>query len=86
MRATITADGGAVRYWRNAIDGTRLVLCRNGKLLLQARRNAPWHHTKLRLPEVAAEPAWQTDARAAARAAVTWTSRRARREKQKSFA
>lgn len=79
MRATITANGGAERYWHNSIDGTRLVLCRNGKLLLQARRSAPWHFTRLRLPDVAAEPAWRTDTRAAASAGVTWTSRRARR-------
>lgn len=32
--ATISANGGAERYWR-AADGTRLVLCRNGRFLIK---------------------------------------------------
>lgn len=74
--ATISANGGAERYWRNS-TGARLVLCRNGKLLVQLHGTAKWKVSEL--PR--ADLAWREDTTPAASAAVTRTTRQAGRRR-----
>lgn len=77
--ATISGNGGAERYWRHA-DGRRLVLCRNGEMLVQVARGGRWHAIASKPPISALSyEKWELDAGQAARAAVTRTGRQARR-------
>lgn len=78
MKATISAHGGAVRYWR-ASDGARLVLCRNGKFLMRPKGGA-WRVADARLTQILLDDdRWQSDTSVRARASVTRTGRDARR-------
>ena len=76
---TISGNGGADRYWRHAITHLRTVLCRNGTFLIQHGREwrkAKWYSVQDMLKD---DPAWQPDTSIKARAAVTRTTRAARR-------
>ena len=74
---TIKSYGGAERYWRDR-HGDRLVLCRNGKVMLRRANGARWLAVPDEFPLVKEE--WQDDTRPVMRAAVTKTTRQARRK------
>lgn len=78
-KPTISANGGAVRYWSHAHNGSRLVLCANGNRLLQAQRRGSWRVTALRIEDIALDPGWRSDTAISASAAITRTGRLARR-------
>lgn len=78
-KPTISGNGGAVRYWTHAHNGSRLVLCRNGKRLLQARKRGNWQVTTLSLEDIAIDRSWRSDTAISASAAITRTGRLARR-------
>lgn len=81
---TISANGGAERYWRSKSSGMRAVLCRNGKILIrvnrQTRWNAPQHPWSLTIQMLNDDPYWEVDTRPVVSGATTRTTRRARRE------
>jgi hypothetical protein len=72
---TISANGGAERYWRGR-GGERLVLCRNGRFLLQLAGSRWW----IKAGEVTIDATWQPDTSPRASASVTRTHRISRRE------
>ena len=75
--ATISANGGAERYWRHEPTGTRACLCRNGRLLIFQGR---WRFAKsTTLETIERDSRWQPDTRPVISAAVTRTSREALR-------
>lgn len=78
-KPTISGNGGAVRYWTHAHNGSRLVLCRNGQRLLQMQRRRRWRVTTLRVEDIALDRSWRSDTTIATTAAVTRTGRLARR-------
>lgn len=80
--ATIRANGGAERYWRHATTGTRLVLCRNGEFLINPGGASRWVFAKepYTLEMIERDPRWQADTRPTISAAVTRTTREARRQ------
>lgn len=71
---TISANGGAERYWRRA-DGSRLVLCANGRLLRRAPDTRWW----LDAGDLVIDATWQPDTSPRASASVTRTGRLSRR-------
>ena len=73
---TIKSYGGAERYWRKPGSGDRLVLCRNGVYMIRKEGVARW--ARYTAPFVISE--WQDDTRPVMRAAVTKTTRQARRK------
>jgi hypothetical protein len=75
---TITANGGAVLFWRNAMTGERAVACQR-LLLLQPYRGARWQLTTRDPAEMTRDRGWRVDAAIPAQAAVTRTNREARR-------
>lgn len=77
-KPTISGNGGAVQYWK-AHNGARLVLCRNGKRLLQTQRRRRWRVTTLRIEDIALDPAWRSETTIAIAGAITRTNRAARR-------
>jgi hypothetical protein len=82
MPTSISANGGAERYWRHN-NGTRACLCRNGVILIR-RKGTGWKlppaDCKNALEQILTNAHWQADTRAVVRAATTRTSRQARRE------
>jgi phage-related protein len=42
----ISANGGAERYWWHMPTGMRLVLCRNGRFLVNRGCANQWHHPR----------------------------------------
>jgi hypothetical protein len=74
---TIRANGGSVRYWHNG-HGGRAVLCKNGKVLVMGSRSK-WLDSGRTVEEIEREPIWQADTRTSLSAAITRTSREARR-------
>lgn len=79
-KVTISSQGGAVRYWSRGHDHQqRLVLCSNGRLLLQTQPHRSWRMTTMTTADVARDPRWRENATSAASAAVTRTGRIARR-------
>jgi hypothetical protein len=76
--ATISANGGAERYWR-ASDGARLVLCRNGQFLI--KEGGRWRVADAAITMVALyhDKRWQADTGSRASASVTRTQRMSRR-------
>ena len=77
---TITANGGAVRFWRNFATGERAVLCCNGRiLLLSARPYARWKRSTRDQAELARDPRWRADTTDAATRSITRTNRDSRR-------
>ena len=59
--ATITANGGAAKYWRrDNASGVRVCLCRNGRLLIYRGR---WRVARLRLEEIEGDERWKVDTR-----------------------
>ena len=75
---SIKANGGAVRYWRNVGDGVRAVLCSNGKILLYMRSR--WRESEfLDAKSLDGSEFWKSDTRPSLSAAITRTSRAARR-------
>ncbi|MBO0739543.1 MAG: hypothetical protein J2P48_23885 [Alphaproteobacteria bacterium] len=77
--ATLSGNGGAQRYWRNARDHSRLALCRNGQLLRQRQPGGRWWITTLLLDDVSRDPAWRGETTTVASAGITRTTREARR-------
>jgi hypothetical protein len=76
---TITANGGAERFWRmRSIPTTRAVLCRNGVMLIRYGSGG-WKPAPA-LWKIEQDSRWEADTRVAIRAATTRTSRSARRE------
>jgi hypothetical protein len=76
---TISANGGAERYWRGR-GGARLVLCRNGRLLLREAGKRWWQDASLiTVEEIAGDKAWRVDTSPRASASVTRTHRISRR-------
>lgn len=89
---SIREHGGAVRYWRHKTNGSRAVLCADGKVLML--RGTRWREP-LTVQLIAAATAqqgdyvalnmiernteWQEDTRSAMSAAITRTGREARR-------
>ena len=75
--ATISANGGAARYWKHAQTGRRLVLCRNGRILIHRGR---WRFDReITLEMIERDVRWQPDTRPILSAAVTRTTREALR-------
>lgn len=74
---TISANGGAERYWRSD-DGTRLVLCRNGRLLIRAPGRR-WREIVLPIEHIGSSAFWRADTGSRASASVTRTQRMWRR-------
>jgi hypothetical protein len=59
--ATITANGGAAKYWRrDNASGVRICLCRNGRLLIYSGR---WRLARLSLAEIEGDERWIEDRR-----------------------
>jgi len=80
LTTTITANGGAVRFWKNRATGERAVLCCNGRiLLLPAHPYARWHLTTRDPAELARDPRWRVDTAIAATRSITRTNRDSRR-------
>jgi hypothetical protein len=76
---TISANGGAERYWRGP-GNSRLVLCRNGRLLRREAGKRWWQDAgRITVDEIAGDKAWRADTSARASASVTRTHRIARR-------
>ena len=74
---SIREHGGAVRYWVHE-DGTPAVLCVDGKILtMRKSRWQEWLDAKPELLDSIA--AWKTDTRPSLSAAITRTTREARR-------
>ena len=71
---SISEHGGAVRYWRNN-DGRRACLCQDGPILLLV--HGKWNGVANEPPE--AGYGWETDTRPSVSAAITRTTRYARR-------
>jgi hypothetical protein len=71
---TISANGGAERYWRGP-GNARLVLCRNGRLLLREAGKRWW----IEAGNVTIDATWQPDTSPRASASVTRTHRISRR-------
>jgi hypothetical protein len=76
---TISANGGAERYWRHRWNGSRLVLCRNGRLLLLPRDKRSWIDANLVVKTDPDDGSWRADTSPRASASVTRTHRIARR-------
>lgn len=78
--ATISSNGGAERYWRNATTEIRLVLCRNGRFLIN-RGGRGWRLARetYTVAGITQDAAWRSETGPAASAAVTRTTREARR-------
>lgn len=76
---TISANGGAERYWR-AADGARLVLCRNGQFLIKDTGQR-WRVADAAISMVALyqDKRWRADTGSRASASVTRTQRMSRR-------
>lgn len=72
--ASISANGGADRYWRHQSTGSRAVLCRNGKVLVNPGGASSWRHTPDLTLETLAERGWQPLDDATSRASVTRTT------------
>lgn len=82
-KETISANGGAERYWRNDVSGMRAVLCRNGKVLISRGRYSRWQVSRvLNLEGIALDPTWHSDNSTAARAATARTTNAARRRQE----
>lgn len=78
--ATISANGGARRFWTHATTGMRAVLCGNGAILVSRGRGSRWQASRiLSVESITLDVAWQSDDSPAARGAVTRTMRAARR-------
>jgi len=73
---TISANGGAERYWRHRWTGARLVLCRNGRLLMLPSGKRSW----VSVGAMEIDSAWRADTSPRASASVTRTHRIARRQ------
>lgn len=76
---TISANGGAERYWRHRVSGARLVLCRNGHFLFLPSGKRSWVACGPMDDEMAKDGAWRADTSPRASASVTRTHRIARR-------
>lgn len=75
--AAISANGGVERYWRHAQTGRRLVLCRNGRILIHRGR---WRIERdMTLEAIERDARWQQDTRPVLSAAITRTTREAMR-------
>jgi hypothetical protein len=67
LTITITANGGAMRFWSNLATGERAVLRCNGRtLLLPAHPYARWKLTTRDPAEPAWDPRWRADTAIAA--------------------
>jgi hypothetical protein len=73
--ATITANGGAERFWRNSRNGSRVALCRNGRLLINPGGASRWKRTNIALADLTERSGWREDNGSSAKAAVTKTTR-----------
>ena len=73
--ATMKANGGAERFWRNSRNGSRVVLCRNGKLLINPGGQNGGKHSSLKLEDLTERDGWFGDSGTSAKAAVTKTTR-----------
>lgn len=82
MSISISANGGAERYWIHN-NGTRACLCQNGVILIR-RKGTGWRFPPSdctnALAQILADSHWQADTRPIMRSATTRTSRQARRE------
>jgi hypothetical protein len=59
--ATITANGGAAKYWRRDDEsGIRVCLCKNSRLLIYRGR---WRLARLSLEEIEGDSRWIEDKR-----------------------
>ena len=75
---SIKEHGGAVHYWVHE-DGTRAVLCVDGKILTM--RQSRWHVWEAGTPELLDSiRGWRRDIRSTLSAAITRTNREARRD------
>ena len=79
MRETITAHGGAIRFWRSA-TGDRLVKCRDG-VMLRRYGKGEWRTTVIIEGETDPSYGWHPDTSPAVRGASTRTTREGRRKK-----
>jgi hypothetical protein len=73
--ATMSANGGAERFWRNIRNGSRIVLCRNGQLLINPGGHDGWKRSTTEREALTEARGWVPDESAAAKAAITRTTR-----------
>ena len=73
----ISDHGGAVRYWVHD-DGTRAVLCQDGKIMMMSRSR--WRVTDTQPEHLDSNRLWKTDTRRSLSSAITRTNREARRD------
>jgi hypothetical protein len=73
--ATMKANGGAERFWRDVRTGSRMVLCRNGRLLINPGGHDGWKRTTIAREALTERSGWVPDDSAAAKAAITRTTR-----------
>lgn len=77
---SISANGGAQRFWQHATSGMRAVLCHNGQILVSRGRGSKWQISRILTVEaITLDTAWRSDDSSAARGAITRTMRAARR-------
>jgi hypothetical protein len=72
--ATISANGGASQFWRHAGTGSRAVLCRNGKILINPGGNNGWKRTLMTVAGLRDDRGWIALDDASSRAAVSRTT------------
>jgi hypothetical protein len=73
--ATMSANGGAERFWRNVRNGSRMALCRNGRLLINPGGHDGWKRSNMEREDLTEDRGWVPDDSAAAKAAITRTRR-----------
>jgi hypothetical protein len=75
--ATISANGGAERCWRNVRNGSRMVLCRNGRLLINPGGHDGWKRSEVGLEALTKARGWAPDDSATARRVIAMTTTKA---------